>query len=61
MKFCTHCGSVMHEVLSFSNDRNERYNKCNVCHNETPKNKLTEKELDERFGGSNYVDKKKHI
>lgn len=49
MRFCRHCSSAMSEVLSFSNDKRERYNKCNRCHNETPKNKLTDKELDERF------------
>jgi hypothetical protein len=40
----------MNEVLSFSNEKRKRYDKCKRCHDETPKNKLTNKELDERFG-----------
>lgn len=59
MRFCRHCGSVMREVLRFSSDRRERYNKCNKCYNETLKNKLTDKELDERFGKGEIVYGKK--
>lgn len=58
MRFCRNCGSVMREVLSFSSDKRLRYNECNRCHNETPKNKLTDKELDERFGKDNTYGKK---
>jgi DNA-directed RNA polymerase subunit M/transcription elongation factor TFIIS len=58
MRFCRSCGSVMNEVLSFSNNKRERYNKCKICHNETPKNKLTDKELEERFGRDNTYGKK---
>lgn len=58
MRFCRYCGSRMNEVLSFSEDKRERYNICKTCHNETPKNKLTDKELDERFGKDNTYGKK---
>lgn len=50
MIFCRNCGSIMSEILSFSKDKRERYNKCNKCRNEKLKNKLTDKELDERYG-----------
>jgi hypothetical protein len=49
----------MNEVLSFSSDKRTRYNKCNRCHNEMPKNKLTDKELEERFGKENNTYGKK--
>lgn len=50
MRFCRNCGSIMNEVLSFSKDNKLKYNTCTKCHNETLKNKLTDKELNERFG-----------
>lgn len=59
MRICRHCGTAMNEVLSFSSNKRERYNTCNKCHNETPKNKLTDKELDERFGKDDYTYGKK--
>jgi DNA-directed RNA polymerase subunit M/transcription elongation factor TFIIS len=57
--FCKECGSLMNEVLSFSANKRTRYNTCMKCRNETPKNKLTDKEIDERFGrdDTTYVKK----
>lgn len=57
MRICKHCGSIMNEVLSLSKDKRIRYNKCSKCHNETPINKLTDKELDERFYSKLLVNK----
>ena len=48
-KICLKCGSKMNEVLSFSKDNKLRYNMCPTCRNETLKNKLTDKEIKERF------------
>lgn len=51
MKICRECGSLMPEVYSFSpGGKRERYNECRRCHGRTRKNKLTDKEIEERFG-----------
>lgn len=45
MRFCKDCNSKMVGVLSFSKDKNERFDKCPRCYSETKHRKLDEKEL----------------
>ena len=45
MRFCNECGTKMVGVLSFSKDKNERFDRCGRCYSETKHRKLDEKEL----------------
>ena len=45
MKMCSNCGSSMVGVISFSKEKNEKFDKCRNCHSETIHRKLNEKEL----------------
>lgn len=45
MKICRDCKTKMAEVLSFSKDKNEKFERCPKCYSETRHRKLDEKEL----------------
>ena len=45
MRFCRDCNSKMVGVLSFSKDKNERFDKCPNCYGETKHRKISDKEL----------------
>lgn len=45
MSYCRDCNTKMVGVMSFSKDKNEKFDKCNKCHSETKHRKLDEKEL----------------
>ena len=46
MQFCRDCSTKMVGVLSFSKDKNEKFNYCPRCYSETKHRKLDNKELD---------------
>lgn len=48
MRFCKECNTRMVGVMSFSKDKNEKFDRCNKCHSETKHRKIDEKEL--KFG-----------
>lgn len=45
MRFCKDCGTKMVGVMSFSKEKNEKFDRCNKCYSETKHRKLDEKEL----------------
>lgn len=45
MQFCKVCNTKMVGVMSFSKDKNERFDKCSKCFLETRHRKLDENEL----------------
>lgn len=45
MRICKDCNSIMVEVMSFSKDKNEKFNRCPKCHSETKHRKISDKEL----------------
>ena len=51
VKLCRTCGLPMSEWYSFSTGgKRERYYKCTQCRDQTRRNKLTDKEIEEKFG-----------
>lgn len=56
MQFCRDCKTKLVSVLSFSKDKNEKFNCCPKCYSETRHRKLDEKELN--FG--EVLDKEIH-
>ena len=45
MVICRTCNIPMQPVMSFSNDKHEKFNKCPKCYEETKHRKLREDEL----------------
>ena len=45
MKICRDCGIKMHDVMSFSKDKHERFCRCPKCYGETKHRKLKDEEL----------------
>ena len=45
MQFCRDCSTKMVGVLSFSKDKNEKFNRCPRCHSETRHNKIKDNDL----------------
>ena len=46
MQLCKDCYVPMVSVMSFSNDKYEKFNRCPKCYSETKHRKLRDKELD---------------
>ena len=46
MRFCKNCNVKMREVMSFSRDKNEKFNKCPDCFGETIHKKLKQSDFD---------------
>lgn len=45
MQFCKECGARMVDVMSFSKDKNEKFNRCPKCYSETRRNKIKDNDL----------------
>lgn len=45
MQFCRDCSTKMVGVLSFSKDKNEKFNRCPKYYSETKHNKIKDGEL----------------
>lgn len=45
MRFCRDCNAKMVSVLSFSKDKNEKFNRCPKCYLETRHNKIKDNDL----------------
>lgn len=45
MNYCKDCSTKMVSVMSFSKDKNEKFDRCLKCKSETKHRKLDEKEL----------------
>ena len=45
MQFCRDCRTKMVGVLSFSKDKNEKFNRCPKCYSETRHNKIKDNDL----------------
>lgn len=45
MQFCRDCSTKMVGVLSFSKDKNEKFNRCPKCYLETKHHKIKDKDL----------------
>ncbi len=45
MQFCKDCNTKMVSVISFSKEKNEKFNKCPNCHLETRHHKIKDKDL----------------
>ena len=45
MTICRTCSIPMQPVMSFSKDKQEKYNKCPICYGETKHVKLSDDEL----------------
>lgn len=45
MQFCKDCSTKMVGVLSFSKDKNEKFNRCPRCYSETRHNKIKDNDL----------------
>lgn len=45
MTICRNCNTPMQSVMSFSQDKREKFNKCPKCHDETRHLKLRDDEL----------------
>ena len=56
MQFCRDCRTKMVDVLSFSKDKNEKFNRCPRCYSETRHNKIKDNDLN--FG--EVLDKEIH-
>ena len=48
MQFCRDCSTKMVGVLSFSKDKNEKFNRCPKCNSETRHNKIKDNDLNFR-------------
>lgn len=46
MMICRDCGIKMSNVMSFSQDKHEKFCKCPKCYSETRHQKLRDEELD---------------
>lgn len=46
MRFCRDCNIKMREVMSFSKDKNEKFNKCPSCYGETIHKKMKKNDFD---------------
>lgn len=46
MRICRDCNVPMVGVMSFSKDKNEKFDRCTKCFGETKHNPLREKDLD---------------
>ena len=46
MMICRDCNVLMQPVLSFSNDKHEKFYRCPKCYKETKHQKLRDEELD---------------
>ena len=46
MIICKDCNIPMQPIMSFSKDKQEKYNKCPRCYGETKHKKLRDAELD---------------
>ena len=46
MMICKDCYVPMQPIMSFSNDKHEKFNKCPRCYGETKHVKLRDDELD---------------
>ena len=46
MTICRDCNVLMQPVLSFSNDKHEKFYRCPKCYEETKHQKLRDEELD---------------
>ena len=46
MIFCRDCNIPMLPVMSFTKDKNEKFNRCPKCYGETRHQKLLDSELD---------------
>ena len=46
MQFCRDCKTKMVGVLSFSEEKNEKFNRCPKCYSETKHNSIKDKDLD---------------
>lgn len=46
MIFCKDCNIPMLPVMSFTKDKNEKFNRCPKCYGETRHQKLLDRELD---------------
>ena len=57
MQYCMNCGNIMTGIMSFSKDKQEKYNKCPRCYGETKHMKLRDDEL--TFGEILYKELKK--
>lgn len=56
MTICRDCNVPMHPVMSFSNDKHEKFCRCPKCYSETMHRKLRDDDLD--FG--ELLDKEIH-
>lgn len=45
MQFCKDCNKRMVGVMSFSKDKNEKFNQCPSCYSETRHHKIKDKDL----------------
>ena len=45
MQFCRDCKTKMVGVLSFSEEKNEKFNRCPKCYSETRHNKIKDNDL----------------
>ena len=45
MQFCRDCSTKMVGILSFSKDKNEKFNRCLRCYSETRHNKIKDNDL----------------
>lgn len=45
MQFCRDCRTKMISILSFSKDKNEKFNRCPKCYLETRHQKIKDKDL----------------
>lgn len=45
MQFCRDCRTKMISILSFSKDKNEKFNRCPKCYSETRHNKIKDNDL----------------
>lgn len=46
MNICKNCNSIMVEVMSFSKDKREKFNRCPRCYSETKHKSISDKELE---------------
>ena len=45
MTICKDCNTPMQPIMSFSKDKQEKYNKCPRCYGETKHRKINDNEL----------------
>ena len=46
MRICKDCNVKMREVMSFSKDKNEKFNRCVNCYGETIHKKMKQNDFD---------------